>query len=295
MNKLNEFTSPLCSLCPNDCKIDRNKTVGACGEGSEVKIAKYYLHKFEEPCISGEKGSGAVFFCGCSLRCVFCQNYSLSRAERGKTITVNELADVFRKLEDMGAANVNLVTPTHYADKIAEALDIYKPAIPIVYNTHGYEKIEVLKLLDDYVDVYMPDLKYFSPSVSMRYTGKKDYFDVAIKAIEFMANKPLVFSKDGMMKSGTLIRHLVLPQNVEDSKNVLLAFSESGLKDRAYINVMSQYTPFGNTEGFPELGRKITKREYATVIDYAISLGIEKMFYQKFSSASEEYIPQWDF
>ena len=269
--------------------------MGACGEGSEIKIAKYYLHKFEEPCISGEKGSGAVFFCGCSLRCVFCQNYSLSRAERGKTITVTELADVFRKLEDMGAANVNLVTPTHYADKIAEALDIYKPAIPIVYNTHGYEKIEVLKLLDDYVDVYMPDLKYFSPSVSMRYTGKKDYFDVAIKAIEFMANKPLVFSEDGMMKSGTLIRHLVLPQNVEDSKNVLLAFSESGLKDRAYINVMSQYTPFGNTEGFPELGRKITKREYATVIDYAISLGIEKMFYQKFSSASEEYIPQWDF
>lgn len=295
MNNLKEFASPLCSLCPNDCKSDREKAAGACGEGSEIKIAKYYLHKFEEPCISGEKGSGTVFFCGCSLRCAFCQNYSLSRAERGKTVTTKDLSRIFRELEDAGATNINLVTPTHYADKIADALDIYKPKIPIVYNTHGYEKTEVLKYLNDYVDVYMPDLKFYSPEVSFRYTGKKDYFDVAIKAINFMAQKPLVFGADGTMKSGTLVRHLVLPQNVEDSKNVLREFSASGLKDKAYINVMSQYTPFGKIDNFPELARKITKREYETVIDYALSLGIEKMFYQKFSSASKEYIPEWDF
>lgn len=292
---MNKFTSPLCTLCPNDCNANRSVAVGSCGANDKIKIAKFYLHKFEEPCISGKNGSGTVFFCGCSLKCVFCQNYSLSRNERGKTITVHELADIFKQLENMGATNINLVTPTHYADKIAEALSIYKPNIPIVYNTHGYEKIEVLKALDKFIDVYMPDVKYFSPDVSFRYTGKKDYFSVASSAVEFMTKKPLVIDENGIMKSGVLVRHLVLPQNVCDSEKIVRWFAESGLKDKAYLHVMSQYTPFGNLEKFPELQRKITRREYERVIDCAISLGIEKMYYQKFTSANKSYIPEWDY
>ena len=284
----------VCSLCPNDCKIDRNKKVGFCGVNENVRIAKYYQHKFEEPCISGTNGSGTVFFCGCSLKCVFCQNYSLSRVERGKIISVKELADIFKQLEDMGAHNINLVTPTQYADKIMQALDIYKPNVPIVYNTHGYEKISILERLNKYVDVYLPDLKFFSPDVSNRYTGKKDYFEVASSVVKFMIeSKPLTFDKDGLIKSGVIVRHLVLPQNVNDTKKILDWFKN--FDGRAYINVMSQYTPFGQIDSFPELKRKLTKREYQAVIDYAISLDLKNMFYQDMISSSKEYIPSWDF
>lgn len=285
----------ICRLCPNGCKINKENQKGLCGTDNKIRIAKFYLHKFEEPCISGENGSGTIFFCGCSMQCVFCQNYEVSRNLRGKEISVLELVDIFKKLEDMGAMNVNLVTPTHYSDKIIEALDIYKPQIPVLYNTHGYESIERLKIMDKYIDIYLPDIKYFDTAVSSRYSGKKDYFNVSSKAIEFMANKPVKFDDKGIMKSGTIVRHLVLPMNTNDSKNILDWFSESGIKNKAYLNIMSQYTPFGNIEKFPELKRKITKREYNTVVDYAISLGIEKMFYQKQESASEVYIPKWDF
>ena len=193
----------------------------------------------------------------------------------------------------MGAHNINLVNPTHYSNKIVDALKIYKPNIPIVYNTHGYENLEVLEKINDYIDVYLPDIKFYSPSISRRYTGKENYFEVTSKAIEFMANKPLVFGQDGMIKSGTIVRHLILPQNVSDSKKILEWFSQ--IKDKAYINIMSQYTPCGEIEKFKELQRKLTKREYDTVIDYALSLGIEKAFYQKLESADETYIPHWDY
>lgn len=282
-----------CTLCPVLCKADRSESVGACGVKEKIKIAKYYLHKFEEPCVSGEKGSGTIFFCGCALKCVFCQNFELSRNQRGKEISVYELADIFKKLEDMGANNINLVTPTQFSDKIIEALTIYKPNIPVVYNTHGYERIEVLNEIDKYIDVYLPDFKFFSPTISERYTGKKDYFCVTSKAIEFMVKKPLVFDNYGLIKSGTIVRHLVLPTCTSDSKKILDFFAN--FKDSAYLNLMSQYTPMGDISSFPELNRKITKREYDSVIDYALSLGIEKMFYQKRISASEEYIPVWDF
>ncbi|MBQ0099151.1 MAG: radical SAM protein [Firmicutes bacterium] len=283
----------ICSLCPNKCKIDKNIEKGLCGTDNNIRIAKFYLHKFEEPCISGENGSGTIFFSGCSLKCVFCQNYEVSRATRGKIISVSELVDIFKKLEDMGAENINLVTPTHYSNKIIEALSIYKPKIPVVYNTHGYETIENLKEIDKFIDIYLPDIKYHDSAVSKRYSGKENYFGIASKAIEFMVNKPIIFDQKGIMKSGTIVRHLVLPMNTLDSKKILDWFST--IKDKAYINVMSQYTPFGNIGAFPELKRKITKREYETVIDYAISLGIEKMFYQKFTSQSEIYIPKWDY
>ena len=283
-----------CSLCPNRCKIDKETTKGACGTDNKIRIAKFYLHSFEEPIISGTRGSGTVFFCGCSLKCAFCQNFELSRNLRGKDITVNELAEIFQTLESNGAHNINLVNPTHYSDKIIEALKIYRPNIPIVYNTHGYEKIEILEKLNDYIDVYLPDMKFYSPAVSKRYTGKENYFEVASRAVEFMAkSKPYATDKDGLIKSGVIVRHLVLPQNTSDSKKILDWFLK--IKDDAYIDVMSQYTPFGDIEKLPELQRKITKREYNSVIDYAISIGIDKMFYQKQISASEEYIPKWDF
>lgn len=282
-----------CNLCPLSCGADRTKRYGRCGVPAKMKIARFGLHKYEEPIISGTNGSGTVFFCGCSLKCAFCQNYDLSRNLRGKEISVAELAEIFKKLEGMGAHNINLVSPTQYSDKIIEAFKIYRPKIPVIYNTHGYEKAEIIKELFDYVDVFLPDMKFFSPALSERYTGIKDYFAYASRAIEIMAEKPLVFDENGLLKSGTMVRHLVLPQCISDSKKVLDWFC--GIKDKAYIDVMSQYTPFGRIEHLPELKRKVTHREYETVINYAISLEIEKMFYQKAESASEIYIPHWDF
>ncbi len=283
-----------CNLCPNKCKVNKTTQKGLCGTDDEIFIAKYYLHPFEEPIISGTNGSGTVFFCGCSLKCVFCQNFELSRSMRGKEISVKELANIFKFLEDNGAHNINLVSPTHYSNKIIDALKIYRPKIPIVYNTHGYENTEILNTLNDFVDIYLPDIKFFSPIVSKKYCGKENYFNVASKAIEFMIqSKPLSFGDDGLVKSGVVVRHLVLPQNVNDSKKILDWYSS--IKDNAFINVMSQYTPFGNITNFPELNRKITRREYENVIDYAISLGIENMFYQEQISADEKYIPKWDF
>ncbi len=284
----------ICNLCPNACKIDKSLEKGFCGTGDDIYIAKYYLHPFEEPIISGNNGSGTVFFCGCSLKCVFCQNYELSRSMRGKVISVNELADIFKFLEDSGAHNINLVSPTHYSNKIIKALEIYKPKVPVIYNTHGYENVSVLQELNEYVDVYLPDLKFHSQAVSKKYCGKENYFETASRAVEFMIkSKPLVFGDDGLIKSGVVVRHLVLPQNVNDSKKILDWFSS--FKEQAYINVMSQYTPFGEIEAFPELQRKITKREYESIIDYAISLGIENMYYQERVSADKTYIPVWEF
>lgn len=284
----------LCSLCPNDCKIDRTKSQGVCKSNDTLKIAKYYPHTFEEPCISGTKGSGTIFFTGCPMNCVFCQNFEVSRNLRGKEISIRELADIFKELEEMSVHNINLVSPTQFSDKIIKALDIYKPKIPIVYNTHGYEKVDVLQNIDDYIDVYLPDIKFYSEFTSKRYANKSDYFKVASKAIEFMANKPLIFDGDGLMKSGVIVRHLVLPQNVSDSIKIIDWFS-STIKDKVYLNVMSQYTPFGDIENYPELQRKVTKREYDKVIDYAIAKGIDKMFYQKQQSADTSYIPKWDY
>lgn len=258
-----------------------------------MRIAKYYLHPYEESVVSGVNGSGTVFFTGCSLKCVFCQNYELSRSLRGKEISAEDLADIFKILEEKGAHNINLVNPTHFSDGIIKALKIYKPKIPIVYNMHGYERVEVLKKINDYIDVYLPDMKFCSPTLSKRYTGKENYFEITSKAIEFMVNKPYVIGDDGTLKSGVIVRHLVLPQATSDSKKILDWFT--GIKDKAYINIMSQYTPFGDIENFPELKRKITKREYDSVIEYALSLGIKNAFYQEYESAGEEYIPKWDY
>ena len=282
-----------CRLCPTECGVDRTKGAGACGADG-LKIAKYYLHPFEEPCISFQNGSGTIFFCGCNLRCPFCQNFEVSRALRGKTITPAQLADVFKELEDMGAENVSLVTPAPFIPYLVQAFELYRPKIPVVYNTSSYEKVEALKRIDDYVDIYLPDMKFYSPALSKRYLGKEDYFDVASQAIAFMAQKPLVLREDGKMLSGVIVRHLVMPMGVSDSKNVLKWFANE-LPRHTYLSLMSQYTPFGKIEKFPELQRKVTPREYDSVLQFALSLGIENLFAQERESSGKEYIPQWDF
>ena len=282
-----------CTLCPINCEADKQLNKGFCGTDNNIRIAKYYLHPFEEPVISGTNGSGTIFFCGCSLKCVFCQNYELSRNLRGKQISVQELANIFKELEEQGAHNINLVNPTHYSNQIIKALELYKPNVPVVYNTHGYERIEILQKIDKHIDIYLPDIKFFSSTLSKRYTDRENYFEIASKAIEFMAQKPFIIGKDGLLKSGTIVRHLVLPQGISDSKKILDWFVS--IKEKAHINLMSQYTPFGKIDNFPELKRKITTREYNCVIDYALSLGVTNMYYQKQKSASEEYIPVWDY
>lgn len=285
-----------CNLCPNTCNIDRQTRKGNCNSFSQIKIAKYYLHMFEEPCISGKNGSGTVFFCGCPLKCVFCQNYEVSRNTVGKNVSVNELADIFKTLEKQGAHNINLVNPTHYVDKIIEAFKVYKPNIPIIYNSHGYEKIETLEKINDYIDVYLPDLKFFSPSLSQRYTGKSNYFDYASNAIKYMLqSKSTTFDENGMMKSGVIIRHLILPLNSDDSIKIIEFLNENVLNG-AYLSLMSQYTPFGEIEKYPELKRKITKREYDKVLSYLFTCkNLTNCFLQELSSAEEKFIPKWDF
>ena len=283
-----------CILCPVECGANRLTGVGACG-ASGLRIAKYYLHPFEEPCISFKNGSGTIFFSGCNLRCAFCQNYEVSRAKRGKEITPQELADIFKELEDMGAENVSLVTPSHLTSYLVRAFEIYRPKIPVVYNTSSYEKIETLQCIDPYVDIYLPDMKFYAPALSKRYLGKEDYFDVASQAISFMSNaKPLRMTEEGKMLSGCIVRHLVMPLCTGDSKTLLKWFARELPKD-THLSLMSQYTPFGKIDGMPELSRSITPREYNAVVNEAMSLGIENLFLQERDSSGKTYIPQWDF
>jgi len=283
-----------CKLCPVECGADRIHSVGACGVGG-LRIAKYYLHPFEEPCISFKKGSGTIFFSGCNLRCAFCQNYEVSRAKRGKELTPAELADIFKELEDMGAENISLVTPTHFNAHLVRAFELYKPKVPVVYNTGGYEKIDALERIDPYIDIYLPDMKFYSPALSKRYLGKENYFEVASRAIEFMANaKPLVMTDEGKMLSGCIVRHLVMPLCASDTKSVIKWFART-LPKTAYLSLMSQYTPFGKIEGMPELSRPITAREYETAVQTAFDLEIKNIFLQERDSSGKSYIPKWDF
>ncbi|MCD8295484.1 MAG: radical SAM protein [Clostridia bacterium] len=281
-----------CYQCPLGCGADRPEKAGACSV-STIKIAKFGLHHYEEPPISFSTGSGAVFFCGCPLKCVFCQNFDLSRNLRGKEITVEELADIFRRLEEMGADNINLVSATQYLSDIEAALKIYRPNIPIVWNTSGYETLETLERANEFVDIWLPDFKFMDPKLAKRYTGKENYPEFAAPAIRCMAKKPLVMREDGKMLSGCIIRHLILPLAAYDSIRIVRFVAS--LESEAYLSVMSQYTPFGDIEKFPELKRRITKREYNMVKEAAIESGMERLFLQDFSSASESYIPDWDF
>ncbi|MDE6504672.1 MAG: radical SAM protein [Clostridia bacterium] len=281
-----------CFQCPVRCGADRTTQSGACGS-KEIKIAKYYLHRFEEPPISFKNGSGCIFFCGCSLKCVFCQNFELSRNKRGKEFSVSQLADIFKELEDMGAENINLVNPTHYLNDIAGAIELYRPQIPIVYNTHGYETSEALRIADGFTDIWLTDLKFTDNALAKRYTARADYADFALPAVRFMAQKRLNMRDDGKMLSGCIIRHLILPLAAYDSVNVVNFVAT--LPETVYFSLMSQYTPYGDIAEFKELNRRITKREYERAVDAVRAAGLKNVFLQEYSSATEEYIPQWDY
>lgn len=281
-----------CLQCPVGCGADRSKSNGACGVRG-LKIAKYGLFAFEEPPISFGAGSGCIFFCGCSLKCVFCQNFELSRNLRGKDITAAELADIFKRLEDMGAENINLVNPTHYLGHIAEAISIYRPEIPVVYNTHGYETPKALELADGIADIYLTDLKFIDKALSSRYTAREDYAKFALPAVRQMAKKPLIMRDDGKMLSGCIVRHLVLPQAVYDSVKVIEFVASLG--DNVYFSLMSQYTPYGEAEKYKELTRRITRREYRAAVEAVQRCGLKNVFLQEYSSATQDFIPHWDF
>ncbi|MGN0158273.1 MAG: radical SAM protein [Brotaphodocola sp.] len=289
-----------CHLCPRRCGIDRRSTPGFCGATSALTAARAALHHWEEPCISGINGSGTVFFSGCTLRCCFCQNYQISQELYGKSITSRQLADIFLNLQEQGAHNINLVTATHYLPWILPALDLVKDRlhIPVVYNCGGYERTETVAALKNYVDIWLPDLKYFSSELSARYSRAADYFTVASKAIRQMIRQTgtpefQIFEADKtpIMKRGVIIRHMVLPGHKDDSIQLLHWIADSLPKGQYYISLMSQYTPFFKSHEYKELNRRITSYEYQKVIDAALDLGLEQGYMQEKSSAKEEYTP----
>ncbi len=279
-----------CTLCPVECGQDREKRRGYCGADNAISVAKYGLHPFEEPCISFRNGSGTVFFTGCSLRCVFCQNFELSRARVTREVSVRELAGIFQALEEQGAENINLVTAAHYVPQLIQAFSLYRPKIPVVYNTHAYEKIDALRAIDRYIDVWLPDMKYFSPKISLRYTGREDYFERASRAVALMAQRKNDV-RDGKMYTGCIVRHLVLPLCASDSVQIVNWFAS--LRSDAYFSLMGQYTPCGEIGKFPELQRRITPREYKKVRDALFASGIKNIFLQELGAADEKFIPDF--
>ena len=288
-----------CTLCPRNCHVDRtaNQT-GFCGMGQSIQVARASLHMWEEPCISGTNGSGTVFFTGCNLKCVFCQNHSIAIGQKGKEVTPSRLADLFLMLQDKGAHNINLVTPSHYIPGIAQALIVAKErnmTLPVVYNTSGYDSVQSLSMLDGLVDVYLPDFKYVSATLSKRYSHAADYFEVASKSLSEMYRQVSdpVF-EDDLIKKGIIVRHLVLPGCTDDSKDVIRYLHET-YGDHIFISIMNQYTPLPHVASYPELNRKITDAEYDEVVDYAIDLGVEQGFIQEGDTASESFIPDFDF
>lgn len=288
-----------CILCPRNCAV--NRTVGnkgICGMSEQLMVAKASLHMWEEPCISGDNGSGTVFFSGCALKCVFCQNKPVSRGEVGKKISAERLAEIYLELMDKGAANINLVTADHYIPQVAKSLEIARNNgmnLPIVYNTSSYINVGSLSLLDGLIDIYLPDMKYMDPALSDKYSFAPDYPDAAKKAIEAMVNqvgKP-IFAENGLMKKGVIVRHLVLPGHILDSKKVLrYLFDTYG--DNIYISIMSQYTPCTNLEKYPEINRKLAKAEYDRIVGFAENIGIANAFIQEGEAASESFIPSFD-
>lgn len=291
------FEEVKCNICPRKCNADRKNSFGFCGQGDKVSVARAALHYGEEPCISGKNGSGAVFFSGCSLKCVFCQNHKLSKTNFGAEVSVKRLSEIFVELQEQGAENINLVTPTHFSPHIIKALELAKPKlkIPIVYNTGGYEKKETLHMLRDYVDIYLTDIKYFDARYAEKYSGAYDYPYIAFEAAEEMlSQKTLEFSEDGVLKRGVIIRHLVLPGLRKDSVDVVTEIKRRYGTEGFLLSLMSQYTPCCDGLKYPELKRRVTAFEYESVVDAAVSLGFKNGYTQDKSSTGEEYIPAFD-
>lgn len=289
-----------CTLCPRRCHVNREGGyTGYCGVTSKIVVARAALHRWEETCISGENGSGAVFFSGCNMRCVFCQNYNIAGAKAGKEITTERLAEIFLELEGQGAHNVNLVTPTHYVPQIIEALNLAKREglhIPVVYNTSGYECKETLQMLEGYVDIYLPDFKYMNERLARRLSCASDYTVYVKQAVKEMVRQTggiEMDEKTGLMKRGVIVRHLVLPGHVKDSKEIISYLQET-YGDRIMISVMNQYTPMPRAKDLDQLGRRVTKREYEKVVDHALEIGVTNGYIQKGGTASESFIPEFD-
>lgn len=287
-----------CNICPNNCKVNRVEgKVGLCKANSNVKIALTSFHYFEEPCISGEKGSGTVFFSNCNMKCKFCQNYKISAQSKGEEIAIEDLSQNFIKLQEQGANNINLVTPTIYAYQIIEAIKIAKTnglKIPIIYNSNGYESLETLKALKGYIDVYLPDFKYYYNDIALKYSGVKNYFEYATEAIKEMCNQvgEPEFDENGIIKKGVIIRHLVLPNNIENSKQVL-KWLKNNIDERIYISIMAQYFPCYKAKEIEELNRKLTKEEYEEIENFVYELDIKNGYMQELGEHEEEYVPDF--
>lgn len=288
-----------CNLCPRNCGVNRlENALGFCKSGRELRVARVSLHHWEEPCISGTSGSGTIFFSNCNLRCSFCQNHKISSEGVGKEISVKRLSEIFLEQQQRGAHNINLVTPTHYVPHIVEALDIAKSnglAIPIIYNTNSYENIDTLKTLSGYIDVYLPDLKYFDDKFSLRYSNAPNYFNYASKAIEEMFSQvgAVKFDDNGLIKKGIIIRHLMMPSLLFDSKKIM-DYVYKTFGHSVYISIMNQYTPAHNSSKFPEIDRPLNSKHYDSMIDYCLSLGIKNAFIQESGTCSESFIPEFD-
>lgn len=283
----------ICSICPRHCNVDRNKNLGFCQSPDNFRVARAALHFWEEPCISGKEGSGTVFFSGCNLKCVFCQNNEISAENKGVEISDEKLISIFENLISQGANNINLVNPTHYAKRLANVLSVWKSPVPIVYNSSGYEEVETLKSLDGLVDIYLPDLKYIRAEKAQRYSKAQDYFEKASQALIEMRRQVEDKFDGDIMKSGMIIRHLIFPQNT-NSSIAILDFIKAYFPD-TYVSLMAQYTPCGDLSNFPEINRKITKREYEKVVNYALDNSFDKLFIQELSSADKSFIPKFDF
>ena len=285
----------LCELCPRECGIERTEYAGGfCGVGTLPKIARIAPHYDEEPILSGTNGAGTIFFSGCSLRCVYCQNYAISAQDAGQYITPYQLSEEYRRLEAMGVHNIEFVTPTHYVGAILESLRFYRPQVPLVYNSSGYDKVETLRMLDGVIDVYLPDFKYSDNALAKRLSSCGDYPEVAAKAIDEMLRQTGgVIIEDGLIKRGVTIRHLVLPSHVRNSIGVLNTIKERW-DDRIPVSLMSQYFPAGRAEDFPDINRRLTRREYQRVLDRLYELGLDG-FAQDMESADQKYVPEWDY
>lgn len=286
-----------CTICPHKCGIDRTKQKGRCKSTDKVKIALYSVHDFEEPCISGERGSGTIFFSNCNMNCLFCQNYEISQLGKGREISVQELAEIMLIQQEKGVENINLVTPTSYAIHIIEAIKIAKEKglkVPIVYNTNGYESIETLKKLNGLIDIYLPDLKYYDNELSKKYSKVENYFEMATTAIKEMYKQvgTPILNKRGIMTKGLMVRHLVLPNHVENSKKVLEWIKEN-LDNNIFVSVMAQYFPTYKAKENKFLNRKLTKQEYKEIENFLYDLNLENGYIQELGEHEEEYVPKW--
>ncbi len=287
-----------CEICPHNCKVNRVQgQIGRCKCNDKIKIALVSTHEYEEPCISGKNGSGTVFFSNCNLNCMYCQNYEISQLGKGREITIEELADIFIKQQEKGVNNINLVTPTMYAYQIIEAIKIARKNglnLPIIFNTNGYERVETIKALDGYIDVYLPDLKYYSDTLSKKYSNVDKYFEVATKAIKEMYSQvgQATFNEKGIIQKGVIIRHLILPNHLQNTKHILKWIKEN-LGD-IYVSIMAQYFPTYKAKGDSLIGRKLTKKEYKEIENFLYTLELQNGYIQELGEHEEEYVPEWD-